>query len=87
MQGKEFNSFLSANGSQGLSPVCCKRQGCPGEKTLCRQFLSLFKFFGFKEWNLSVAKRCCTQPHLFFISHSSSGTKEREDDLGEAEGQ
>lgn len=60
--------------------MCRKWQGCPEAKILCRQFLSPFKFFGFKEWNLSVAEAVAIKPHLFFIFHSSLGKKEKEKD-------
>lgn len=74
-QGKEFNGFLGADGSQRLSPVCRKWQGCPEEKILCRQFLSLFKFFGFKEWNLSVAEAVSINLTCFLDLTAPEGKK------------
>lgn len=59
---------------------------CKGGKVLCRRFVSPLKCFQFKEWNLSVAEVFAIKPHLFFISHSSLGMKENEDDLGKKRG-
>ena len=44
---------------------------------LCRHFLSPFKFFGFKEWTLSVAGTVAIKRHLFFVSGSFLGKKRK----------